>query len=380
MNDEVKEKETRVRRRGNGEGTISQRADGNWVGQITIGIDPFTCKQIRKSIVRKSRQEVSEELKKLLADKQKGKVVANNKMTVEKLMNDWLESKKVNLKQTTLDSYKNTIDIHIIPKIGKIEIQKLDASKIQKQIVTDMMDKNTFSSRTIDYTLYVLSYGLKFAIKKNLLVNNPCTDVIRPKQNKKDIVVLTPDELSKFKETIKDYYLETAFLLQIYTGIRKGECLGLDWQNVHLDEPIPYISIKKHLVSTNKGMVLDTPKTTSSIRDIPLTADLADRLRKLKGDKKKGIVFTTSTGNYIHGRSYQRSFDYILEKAGLIVEGNPKPRIHDLRHGFATQLIKNSVDLKTTSILLGHSNVKFTANCYVHPQLESKVSAIQSLL
>ena len=160
-------------------------------------------------------------------------------------MNTWLDTNKINLKQTTIDSYQNTIDIHIIPKIGKIEIQKLDSNTIQKKIVTDMINKNIFSSRTIDYTLYVLSYGLKFAIKKNLLVNNVCNDVIRPKANKKEITVFTPDELQRFKDVIKDYYLETAFLLQIYTGCRKGECLGLDYQNLFLDEQIPYISIRK---------------------------------------------------------------------------------------------------------------------------------------
>lgn len=149
---------------------------------------------------------------------------------------------------------------------------------------------------------------------------------------------------------------------------------------LHLDDRTPYISIKQHILNTSVGLMIETPKTVNSIRNIPLLPELVERLNELKGDKEKGLIFQTSKSNPIHPRCYQRSFDMLLERAGLISKDIPKPRIHDLRHGFATQLIKNGVDIKTVSLLLGHSNVNFTANTYVHPNLESMKAAVNSLI
>ena len=133
-----KEVKKRKRTRGSGEGTISQRQDGRWVGTITLGFDTFTCKQIKKSVVRKTRTEVATELQKMLAEKKKGKIVKNNKMTLENLCKMWLENKKIALKKTIFTSYKTTVDAYIIRNIGKIEIQKLTAEIIQKNLMNQL--------------------------------------------------------------------------------------------------------------------------------------------------------------------------------------------------------------------------------------------------
>jgi len=159
---------------------------------------------------------------------------------------------------------------------------------------------------------------------------------------------------------------------QMTTGLRRGELLGLTWENIYLDEG--YISIKQHLIVTTKGAMIETPKTPSSIRDIPLTAEVIELLRKHKGQNTQGFAFTTDQGNYIHPRSYQCTFDMLLRKANL-----PKIRIHDLRHGFATTMLGNGVDLATTSLMLGHSDPKFTARVYVHPTMEMKSKAMNKM-
>lgn len=364
-------------RRGKGEGSISQRKkDGLWIGQVTLGIDPRSCKQIRRTVCAKTRKECADKVNKLITDRDSGSLVKTDKLTVEQWLTQWLENyKKVNIKQTTYDSYNLTIKKHLVPQIGSCQLQKLTTNMVQK-LIKDMIAKD-FSARTIEYAVYVLSSAIIHAKKLQLVKSNPCDNVELPKKQNRRITTFEVDELMKFKQTMKDYYLSPAFLLQMTTGIRRGECLGLTWECVNLDEK--YISIRHHLVRTTQGVFLETPKTQNSIRDIPLTCEMVEVLRKLKGNKKKGLVFTTNNGNYIDPRSYQRSFDMMLEKAGLIVAGQPKPRIHDLRHTFATQLIANNVDLSTTSLLLGHSNTKFTANVYVHPSMDMKRKAMEKM-
>lgn len=157
------------------------------------------------------------------------------------------------------------------------------------------------------------------------------------------------------------------------TGLHRGELLGLTLENIHLDEV--YISINQHLVVTTKDAMIETPKTPSSIRDIPLTTEVISFFGKHRGLNTQGFAFTTDQGNYIHPRSYQCTFDMLLRKANL-----PKIRIHDLRHGFATTMLGNGVDWATTSLMLGHSDPKFTAKVYVHPTMEMKAKAMADIM
>jgi len=214
--------------------------------------------------------------------------------------------------------------------------------------------------------------------------HNVCDAVECPRQVKTQIKTLSVEQMQQFKKSMEEYRvpntkLETrhhplypAFLLQMTTGLRRGELLGLTWENIHLDEG--YISINQHLVVTTKGAMIETPKTLSSMRDIPLTSAVIELLRKHKGQNTQGFAFTIDEGNYIHPRSYQRTFDMLLKEAKL-----PKIRIHDLRHGFATTMLGNGVDLATTSLMLGHSDPKFTAKVYVHPTMEMKSKAMAKM-
>lgn len=359
-------KPTRTRNRTAGEGSISQRASDNlFIAQLTLGYDD-NGKQIRKSVSAKTRKECAEKLKALINDRDKGELIKSSKITVKDWLLDWLNNyKKLTIKQTTYDSYIININNHLIPQIGKTELQKLTTEQIQKMI-NDMVDKKL--TKTIRYSAYILSSSLKQARKLKMIVSNPCDNIVLPKSTSKPIRILTIEELKHFKETIKDHYLYPAFLIQMTTGIRKGEVLSIGWDDVNLDEG--YISIRKNLVKTSKGVILDTPKTKNSIRDVPIIAEVVLLLMNLKNNKTGGLVFTTSSGKYIHPRNYQRSFDMLLKKAGLIKPEMPKPRIHDLRHTFATMLIENGLDIKSVSSILGHSNCTFTANVYVHTNIK----------
>jgi integrase len=139
---------------------------------------------------------------------------------------------------------------------------------------------------------------------------------------------------------VSDRNICRAFIgnLKIYLAART-----LFIEDLHLDEG--YLSVNHNLVITSKGIYLEpTPKTSASCRDIPLSKETVELLRQVVGDRKSGLVFTTKQGNYIHPRSFQRSFDMLLKKAEL-----PKIRLHDMRHSCCSLLITNGSDLKTVS-------------------------------
>jgi len=180
------------------------------------------------------------------------------------------------------------------------------------------------------------------------------------------------DQLLKFKEIIKDYYLEPAMHLLMH-GMRRGEILGLCCENLHLDDG--YLSIRNNLVITSKGLFLEpTPKTSASSRDIPLTKETVESLRKHVGDKKTGLVFLTKYDNYVHPRSFQRSFDMLLKQADL-----PKIRLHDMRHSTASLLLTNGTDLRSVSDILGHANTRVTTDIYLHSTMANKRQAVNIL-
>lgn len=368
---EEQKPKTRVRRRGNGDGSISQRADGYWVGQVTLGIDPRTCKQIRKSVVRKSRQDVLNEIKKMHTSQQQGTLIKADKITtLEQWLNQWLEGyKKVSLKATTYSNYKAAIN-WITPNLGAYKLQKLDHTAIQAFIHT-MLNKN-LSPRTVNDCISLLKNALNYAVKHKLIESNPCDLVERPKIPKTEKKIWSSIQLQKFKEEIKDYYLEAAMYLLMH-GMRRGEILGLCCENLHLNEG--FISIRNNLVITSQGVRLEpTPKTSASTRDIPLTKETIELLRRHVGNRKTGLVFTTSEGNYIHPRSFQRSFDMLLKRARL-----PKIRLHDMRHSTASLLLTNGTDLRSVSDILGHASTRVTTDIYLHSTMAHKRQAVGML-
>jgi len=370
MMEEEKPK-TRIRRRGNGEGSISQRSDGNFVGMLTIGYDPITSKQLRKSIVRKTRPEVVAEMKKLMNQQQQGTLVKTDKhTTVAQWFDQWLNSfKKVSIKATTYSNYSAAIK-WLTPELGAYKLQKLDHLAIQK-FINNMSDKK-LSPRTINDCINLLNNALNYAVKHKLISTNPCELIEKPSNVKKEMKIWSVNQMLQFKNSSKSYYLEPAMHLLMH-GMRRGEILGLCIENLHLDEG--YLSIRNNLVITSNGIMLEpTPKTAASSRDIPITKETVELLRSHIGNKKTGLVFTTNQGNYIHPRSFQRSFDMLLKKAGL-----PKIRLHDMRHSTASLLIINGTDLRSVSDILGHANTRVTTDIYLHSTMANKRQAVNML-
>ncbi|MBB6218224.1 integrase [Anaerosolibacter carboniphilus] len=414
-------------KRGQGEGSIRKRGDGTWEARYTIGKDE-NGKQIRKSVYGHGRQEVAQKLTKILNEINSGLYVEPTKMTVNDWLNTWLKEYKMpSLKAKTYDSYAHTIDYFIRPIIGHIVLKDLRPDQVQsmlneiknrlpvrtsvaiskleeelkgsttpkqKKVITaqiEALKDDKISSRTVKYVHIILNGALKQALKNNLVVRNVCEAVNVPKKDdKKEIKVLTIDSQKKFLDAIKGHRLEAAFMLNISTGVRVGELLGLTWPNVDFDENTiritQTVSRVKNSATGKSSLQFSTPKTEKSKRTIPLLPQAVELLKKHKElqDEQKAeieegyaphnLVFCTELGNPIDPKNYSRSFNAILKAAAI-----DHINLHALRHTFATRGLENGIELKVMQELLGHSSIMLTADTYSHVLPDKKRKAIDKL-
>lgn len=240
--------------------------------------------------------------------------------------------------------------------------------------------------------------ALEQALKNNLVFRNVSEAVTLPKAKKKEMRVLSVEEQNKFMKVILNDRMGPLFMLDLSTGMRRGELLGLRWSDVDLKEGIIKVSQVLQRVKTFEGtgpktkIVLDTPKSEKGKRSIPLLDEIvlilkehrkcqAQYLRKLGWDDikiqeqtTKGLVFINELGGHIEPRNLSRKFYELIDAAGV-----KKTNLHALRHTFANRGLENGIDLKVMQELLGHAQFSLTADTYTHVMPEQKKEAINKL-
>ena len=281
---------------------------------------------------------------------------------------EWLNYQKFLVKESTYSNYIEKVNNHILPYLGNKlckDIKKETLINFNKYLLTEGNKKNNkgLSNKTVRDINTVLQQILSY--------NNIVVNVKIPKVKQKDIKVLSKDDFKR----LQNYCLEhlTTYTLGIiiclHTGLRIGEICALKWENIDLKRNI--ISVKNtilRITSFEEGkskIIISSPKTSSSIREIPINKFLRPLLSKFKN--KDNIYVLTSKIKYIEPRCYYRRYQTILNKLGLSYYN-----FHSLRHTFATKCAELGIDAKSLSELLGHSNVKTTLTLYVHPSLEIK--------
>jgi len=198
---------------------------------------------------------------------------------------------------------------------------------------------------------------------------NPIVDVILPKTTKSEMKMFNENQQKKLCIHLKNNFSSTStcILISLYTGLRIGEICGLKWLDIDLNKSILTVRSTVQRISTNNGTKLhiDTPKTYSSKRSIPIPDFIAELLKTIKSAPENYLLSGNTTA--IEPRTLQRRFKVILKKADL-----PSINYHSLRHMFATNCVRLGFDVKTLSELLGHSSIETTLNLYVHSSMERK--------
>lgn len=395
-------------KRGHGEGTIYKRANGQWAAQVTVN-DPLAGTVKRKTFYGKTRREVLEKLDTFKAEVKTGSYVEPSKTQFGEWVTRWLELYvKPKVKMSTFSKYVINANTHIIPFLGHILLKQLTTDHIQA--FYNQLAK-THSTSVLGIVHQVLSGALKAAVKQKVIIYNPAEHTVRPAVTYKEITPLSVDEVKRYLDVARNDKLYAAFLLDFYTGLRRGELLALRWSDLTLrtkkgvaltmadDIPWERIDMRSGALQVRQSLsrvenyegttqlVFSTPKTESGKREIPLLPFVLQALRAHKAVQTqeklllgsayadKGLAFATAAGSPIEPRNLLRKHKEILRVAGLRTE----LRIHDIRHTFGTLLAQAGENPKNLQVIMGHADIRTTLGTYCHSGIEDKMRAVERL-
>ena len=282
----------------------------------------------------------------------------------------YLENIKYGIKQRTYLFYLQIANTYIVKFNKKI------CAKNLVEFIVKIKEKYSFSTTKLIKSL--VNRSLNFAFEKGLIKEKIIITLHLNNQQIRKVQALEKQEQAKLENYIlennKIYYF--GILLSLYTGLRLGEVLALKWQNIDIKNKLIYIDKSVGSISQNhKTLTIESsPKTQSSIREIPISKKLLDLLKVLRQHCSTDYVIVSHNNKQIKPRAYQKSFENLLKKFHIKHYG-----FHALRHTFATRLLENGVDIKTISELLGHSSPTITLNRYVHTNLQNKRKAMEIL-
>jgi integrase len=352
-------------RRNHDEGSVFQRKDGRWVAQVRIDGK-------MKSRYFKAEKEANAGLRKMLHEKEQGTLATGPNQLLKVYIEQWLEQqyKFSNILLSTYISYRTVIRKHIIPVLGHIQLQKLTHRQVET-LYAKKLDEGLSASR-VRSIHSVLHNALRQAVRQNLLARNVCDLANVPTPLDYEPQPLTPEQAHQLLRVAREHRFEVLLIVAIATGMRRGELIGLHWQDINFDERCLNVQRSVSRLSGH-GIVESRPKTKSGRRKIMLPAfaivalkrqrEQQQEVREKAGStwKEKDIVFCNKFGDYIEPSRLHENYKRLLKKAGL-----PDIRIHDLRHSAASYLAMLKVHPKIVQEILGHSNVSITLNIYSH--------------
>lgn len=346
-----------------------------WEARYSVGHDPGTGKQIQRSITGKTQKEVSQKLKAATAAIDAGTYTAPNKMTVGEWLDIWQRDYLGSVKPLTAASYKGIIKNHIKPALGAGKLEALNAHTVQ-EFYNSLENLSPSSVKTVHG---VLHQALKQAMINGYIRFNPTTACKLPRVERREIAPLDEAQTTAFLAAIKGHQFEALYTLDLFTGMRRGELLGLTWDCVDFKKGT--IRIEKQLQREKKrgGQYIFVSLKNGKARAItpaPFVMKLLKRHRAKQTEQRlkagplwedSNLVFTDERGHHLNGETIYKNFKRIAEKLGI-----PSARLHDLRHTYAVAAIRSGDDIKTIQGNLGHATAAFTLDVYGHVTEEMK--------
>jgi integrase len=244
-------------RRGHGEGSIYQRKDGRWAASISLEGGK------RKTFYGKTRKEVQEQLKAVLYDQQKGMLVTGPQQQVGQFLTHWLENvHKQSIRSRTYERYEEIVRLHLSPGIGHYRLQKLSPQHLQS-FYTKKLEEGLSSTTVISFH-NVLHKALETAVRWNLISRNICDLVSPPRRKRFEIQPLSIEQVQQLLAAARGHRLEALFILALASGLRRGELIGLKWQDINIQTGT--LQVRRILTRVpsklpGKGYVEAEPKT-----------------------------------------------------------------------------------------------------------------------
>lgn len=368
-----------ARKKGNGEGSISKYADGRWCGRLTVTTPDGKRKRV--AVYGKTKGEARVKLTKAMAEADEGLVFDAKNLTVREYLQRWLnDSVKSSVRRRTFESYAYVVRKHLIPGLGAAKLKALSPAQVQA-LYQHKLDSG-LSRRTVQLVHTTLHKALKQAVRWGLVPRNVTEVVSAPRPEKKDIRPLDPEQAKDLLRTAHGARFEALYVLAVTAGLRRGEILGLKWDDLDLERRV--VRVRRQIARNGGVFEFTTPKRGKG-RSVDLVSVAVEALvRHREGqmlEKRRlgnlwqdtGLVFTTEVGTPLDADNLiKRSFKPLLERAGL-----PQIRFHDLRHTCATLFLARGTNPKIVQEILGHANISQTMDTYSHvlPSIQSEAVA-----
>lgn len=302
----------------------------------------------------------------------------NEQKQLSEVIDLWKIDKKKYVKKSSFSAYTLLIENHLLPNFGnKIAIEEADVQSFVFQKL-----ETGLSHKTVKDILIVLKMILKFGAKNKWLKYTPFDIQFPTEREKHNIEVLTKIDQKKIMNYIQEHFTfrNLGVYICLSAGMRIGEICALTWEDIDTDNGI--ISVNRTIQRIyviedgirRTELILDTPKTKNSIREIPISKDLLRILKPFKKIVNPSFFVLTNDAKPTEPRTYRSYYKNLMKELKM-----PELKFHGLRHSFATRCIESNCDYKTVSVLLGHSNISTTLNLYVHPNMEQKKKAIEQM-
>lgn len=302
----------------------------------------------------------------------------NKQKTLAEVVTLWKTDKKQYVKKSSFSAYVLLIENHLLPTFGAQTL--IEEAEVQAFVLQKLAQG--LSQKTIKDILIVLKMVLKFGAKQHLFTHIRFDIQFPTDREKYKLEVLSRTNQKRMMLYIQEHFTfkNLGVYICLSSGIRIGEVCALAWEDIDTDNGV--INVNKtiqriYVVEDGERkteLVLDTPKTKNSIREIPMGKDLLKMLKPFKKIVNPSFFVLTNDAKPTEPRTYRSYYKNLMKSLNM-----PELKFHGLRHSFATRCIESNCDYKTVSVLLGHSNITTTLNLYVHPNLEQKKKAIDQM-
>lgn len=298
--------------------------------------------------------------------------------TFEEIVVLWQADKKQYVKRSTYSAYSLLVNNHLIPAFaGAYDVTE---DMVQSFVFTKL--EQGLSQKSIKDILIVLKMILRFAVKQGFMQHREIDVKFPTERERQELEVLSRSSQKQIMEYVQSHFtfMNLGIYICLCAGLRIGEVCALVWDDIDVENGVINISKTIQRIYVIEGgekhteVIIDTPKSKNSIREIPIAKDLLKMIKPFKKVVNGSFYVLTNSDQPTEPRTYRNYYKRLMEQLNM-----PKLKFHGLRHSFATRCIESKCDYKTVSVLLGHSNISTTLNLYVHPNMEQKKKCVEQM-
>ena len=375
------------KRRPSDDGMVRKREDGRWEGRIVVGHDEKGLPKT-KNVLAKTKSECSAKLNALKASLQGPREPKQEKPKADMTFGAWLDhwyqrECKPKIRPKTQADYENRIYQHVIPELGAIPLAKLTAADLQQfynrlkeggRLLRVEQYGPGLSDRMVKSCHETCRVALDQAVAQGLILKNPALSCKAPVTRPKEMQVLTGEEIQRLLIQAKEDGCFELLLLELTTGLRRGEILALQWDDLNVQTGTLWV--ERQVQRIRGKLAVSQPKTRASCRSILLPAPVLEILAQYRQSVSSHWMFPSpkKEDSPLDPAAVRKKLSAVLKRAGC-----PAARFHDLRHTFATSALEHGMDVKTLSTVIGHVSSATTLNVYAHVTDEMRQKAADNI-